>query len=90
MYKPKQGKNYWMINSRFEIRETTHSGGAKSLKRIEVGNCFKTAKEARQFKSLVVGKALDIQKIDFDKRIAFAYGFITALFIGGLIWSVIR
>ena len=53
MYKPKKGKSYWMINSRFEVRETTNSGSAKSLKRIEVGNCFRTAKEARAFVYLV-------------------------------------
>lgn len=89
-YKPPKGKEYWMINSRMEVKQTVHTGSERSKKRIEAGNCFKTAKEARQFKALVQGKSLDLQKVEFDRRIAFAYGFITALALGGLLWSVLR
>lgn len=52
-WKPKKGQSYWMINSRFEVRETTHTGSNKSTKRIEAGNYFKTAKEAKAFVYLV-------------------------------------
>lgn len=89
-YKPRKGSAYWMVNSRLEVKETVHTGSDRSKKRIDAGNCFKTAKEARQFKSLVQGKSLDMDKVTFDKRIAFAYGFITALALGGLLWSVLQ
>lgn len=52
-FKPRKGQNYWMINSRFEVRETTHTGSSKSNKRIEAGNYFKTKSEASAFRYLV-------------------------------------
>lgn len=90
-YKPTTGRNYWMINSRFEIRETTHTGSSKSKQRIKAGNCFRTAADARRFKKAVVdGSVIEIEKAGFDKRIAFAYGLITGTFISNMIWLVIR
>ncbi len=90
-YKPTNGRNYWMINSRFEIRETTNTGSNKSKARIKAGNCFRTHKDAVRFRKAVLeGNVLEMEKAEFDKRIAFAYGFITALALGGLLWSVIR
>lgn len=89
-YKPRKGSVYWLVNSRLEVKQTTHGGSERSQKRIDAGNCFKTAKEARQFKSIIQGKALDLRKVEFDKQIAFAYGLITGLTLGGLLWSAIR
>lgn len=57
-YKPRKGSAYWMINSRFEVKETTNTGSKKSLKRINVGNCFKTKQEANAFAYLVREGAL--------------------------------
>lgn len=53
MYKPRIGKSYFMINSRFEVKETTNTGSVKSQKRIDAGNCFKTKTEANAFAYLV-------------------------------------
>jgi hypothetical protein len=52
-FKPKKGQDYWMINSRFEVRKTVNGGGAKSDKRIAAGNYFETQKEAQAFQYLV-------------------------------------
>lgn len=62
MYKPRKGSNYWMVNSRFEVRQTTHSGGEKSLKRIDVGNCFKSEKEATHFRKVIMGQARSVSE----------------------------
>lgn len=89
-YKPPKGRNYWMINSRFEIKQTTHTGSEKSKKRIAAGNSFKTHKDAKQFRAAVIeASVLEIDKAEFDKRIAFAYGFITAAFIGLMLWLIL-
>ena len=92
MYKPKKGKAYFMLNSRFEVKQTENTGSKKALDRIKVGNCFKTADEAMKFRLYVMKLAepYEIEKGVFDQRIAFAYGFITALALGGLVWSVLR
>lgn len=52
-FKPKIGNAYFMINSRFEIKQTFHTGSEKSKKRIEVGNCFKTRGQANAFRSII-------------------------------------
>ena len=52
-YKPRVGKSYFMINSRFEIKYTVHTGSEKSRKRIEAGNCFKTREQARAFRAMI-------------------------------------
>ena len=86
-YKPTTGRNYWMINSRFEIRETTHTGSNKSKQRIKAGNCFRTEKDARRFRKAVIdGSVLEVEKAEFDKRIAFVYGLVTGAFIVGMLW----
>lgn len=48
-YKPRKGSHYYMINSRFEVRQAQHIGSAKSNARIAAGNCFKTKMEAHTF-----------------------------------------
>lgn len=53
MYKPKVNQNYWMINSRFEVKQTINTGKQKSLKRIEVGNAFETREQAQAFRHMV-------------------------------------
>lgn len=53
-YQPSHGDNYWMINSRGEIKQSIHTGSSKSQKRIAFGNAFKTRKEARAFKQYVL------------------------------------
>lgn len=53
MYKPKKGKSYFMINSRFEVKQTENTGSKKATDRIAVGNCFKTKGEAHAFAYLV-------------------------------------
>lgn len=88
-FKPRRGQTYFMLNSRFEVKETQNTGSQKARDRIKVGNCFKTAEQAMKFR-LYVLELVETEKVQFDKRIAFAYGFITALALGGLVWSVIR
>lgn len=81
-YKPRRGGKYWMINSRFEVRQTENTGSDKSRKRIQVGNSFKTKEDAEQFKlQLMVGQ----DYIQFDKKIAFCYGLGTGAFIAAMI-----
>lgn len=53
MRKPKKGQGYYMINSRFEVKYTDHTGSLKSQKRIDAGNCFKKRSEAKAFAYLV-------------------------------------
>lgn len=47
-YKPKIGQNYYMINSRFQIKYGPHNGSKKSTERIAAGNAFKTHKKAQK------------------------------------------
>lgn len=61
-YKPQKGSNYWMINSRFEVKHTTNTGSKKALDRIKVGNCFKTKKQAQIFRALVMDQAQFVTK----------------------------
>ena len=56
-FKPRKGQHYFMINSRFEVKETTNTGSKKALDRIKVGNAFKTAEEAMKFRLYVMGLA---------------------------------
>lgn len=53
MKTPKKGQSYWMINSRFEVKETTHTGSEKSKKRIAAGNYFSRKQDANAFCYLV-------------------------------------
>lgn len=53
MRSPKEGQSYFMINSRFKVRQTTHTGSKKSNERIEAGNYFKTQAQANAFCYLV-------------------------------------
>lgn len=91
-FKPRKGQAYFMLNSRFEVKQTENTGSKKAADRIKVGNAFKTADEAMKFRLYVMKMAepYQIEKAAFDARIAFAYGFITALALGGLVWSVLR
>lgn len=61
-YKPRKGSKYWMINSRFEVKQTEHTGSEKSRKRIAVGNVFKTEKEAKHFRAVVMGQARSVSE----------------------------
>jgi hypothetical protein len=56
-YKPGRGKSYWMLNSRFEIKQTENTGSEKSAKRIRVGNAFQSQDEAEQFRKYVMDLA---------------------------------
>jgi hypothetical protein len=56
-YKPAAGDVYYMLNSRFEVKQTTNTGSGKSSKRISVGNCFKTAAEAEDFRRYVLSRS---------------------------------
>lgn len=49
-FKPRKGQKFWMLNSRFEIKETVNTGSTKSKGRIRAGNCFKTKTEVAEFK----------------------------------------
>lgn len=90
-YRPRKGKPYWMVNSRMEVRETFNTGSERSQKRIDVGNCFKTAQEARQFrKSIVEVIVTENDKIAFDRRIAFIDGLVTGGFIVGIVWLAVQ
>lgn len=53
MRKPKKGQRYFMVNSRFQVKETTHMGSKKAEDRIEAGNYFKTRSEANAFAYLI-------------------------------------
>lgn len=55
--KPKIGQTYWMINSRFEVKETTNTGSQKAQDRIAAGNYFKSRAQAYNFANLVRGVA---------------------------------
>lgn len=46
---PKKNQVYYMINSRWEVKETLHTGSKKSKARISAGNCFKTKTQANYF-----------------------------------------
>lgn len=56
-YKPKVGKDYWMLNSRFEVKHTTNTGSKKAQDRIKVGNAFKTAKQANDFRKFITKRS---------------------------------
>lgn len=53
MFKPRKGQKYFMINSRFDVKQTENTGSQKAQDRIAVGNCFKTENEAKAFSYLV-------------------------------------
>ena len=48
-FAPQVNEEYWMVNSRMEVKKTFNSGKARSLKRIKAKNCFRTEKEAKLF-----------------------------------------
>lgn len=51
--KPRKAQTYYMINSRFEVKQVTHTGSQKQADRIAAGNYFKTKTEANAFCYLV-------------------------------------
>lgn len=54
MFKPRKNQHYFMINSRFEVKDTQNTGSKKAKDRIAVGNCFKTKQEATEFANKVL------------------------------------
>lgn len=54
MFKPRKNQRYFMINSRFEVKETQNTGSTKAKGRIAAGNCFKTKQEATEFANTVL------------------------------------
>lgn len=46
---PKKGQPYWMLNSRWEVRQSENTGSSKSRGRVAAGNYFKTKEEAEEF-----------------------------------------
>lgn len=54
-YKPKKNQPYWMINSRWEVKQGVANGSNKSNGRIAVGNCFRTKEEAQAFQARMTG-----------------------------------
>lgn len=48
-FQPKKNENYWMINSRWEIKQSVNTGSKKFDGRVRAGNCFATEKEAKDF-----------------------------------------
>lgn len=48
-FRPKLDQTYWMLNSRWEVKQTELTGSCKSIGRVEAGNCFKTKQEAQEF-----------------------------------------
>lgn len=52
-YQPKKGEQFYMVNSRGEVRHTENNGSDNARKRIAYGNCFKTDKEAEQYRKYV-------------------------------------
>lgn len=53
MFKPKLNQEFYMLNSRFEVRKTVNTGSIKQQKRIEAGNAFETQAQANAFRSMV-------------------------------------
>lgn len=56
-FRPEAGQVYFMVNSRFEVKQTTNNGSGKSSKRISVGNCFKTQAEAEEFRLFILRRS---------------------------------
>lgn len=52
-WKPKKGDTYYMINSRFQVKQCEHTGSNKQNDRIAAGNYFKEKSEANAFAYLV-------------------------------------
>lgn len=57
-YKPKKGSSYFMVNSRFQVKQTENTGSQKSADRIAAGNAFRTHAEAEQFRDYITDLAL--------------------------------
>lgn len=53
MYRPKQGSDFYMVNSRGEVRKANHNGSQKMAARIAYGNSFKTASEAEEYRNRI-------------------------------------
>lgn len=53
MWKPKKGQKYYMMNSRFEVKQSEYTGSKKAIDRVAAGNCFKDKTEANAFAYLV-------------------------------------
>lgn len=75
-FQPKKNEIYWMINSRWEIKQSVNTGSKKFDGRVRVGNCFATKEEAviflndlkmlRNGKIIIPGKNLTVwQRIKF-------------------------
>lgn len=56
-YKPPVGQQYFMLNSRFEVKQTENTGSPKAAGRIGVGNSFKTAAEAEEFRLFILRRS---------------------------------
>lgn len=48
-FKPKTGHPYWMINSRWEVKQSPNTNSKRSKDRIRVGNCFRTREDAEAY-----------------------------------------
>lgn len=55
-FKPKKNQNYFMINSRWEVKQAPNTGSHKANGRIAIGNCFKTQEEAELFRERLLKK----------------------------------
>lgn len=50
-YKPAKGDDFYMVNSRGEVRRANNNGSDKMAKRIAFGNAFRTAREAEVYRT---------------------------------------
>ena len=58
-WRAKQSKNYWMINSEFEIKKTSDTYGVFDTLQYYSGNYFQTEEQAQ--------RASDLLKAELDK-----------------------
>ena len=73
-FKPKIGQEYYMLNSRWDIKKPIHTGNLKSMDRIRAGNCFRTHAEAEAFKKRVFGATTHSLWSHFKKFRGKSYG----------------
>lgn len=48
-FQPKKNEIYWMINSRWEVKQSINTGSKKFHDRVKAGNSFQHLEEARTF-----------------------------------------
>lgn len=75
-FQPNKNENYWMINSRWEVKQSVNTGSKKFHDRVKAGNCFQHLEEARTFctdmKLIRNGKGVLIgSKLSLGERIKF-------------------